>query len=100
MSGAAASSLLANCPSTSPMPASSGSVRGGSGNSGFDRGVGLGWLSDLAAGVELRRVHPCPTEEPMTKNRLPLADLLTKAGKGDFLCGVASATAGHFRRCG
>ncbi|MCZ8147263.1 MAG: hypothetical protein O9325_05330 [Roseomonas sp.] len=30
-----------------------GSVRGGGGNSDFDRGVGLGWPSDLAARVEL-----------------------------------------------
>ena len=35
-----------------------GSVRGGGGNSGFGRGVGLGWPSDLAARVELRRSHP------------------------------------------
>jgi transposase len=28
-----------------------GSVRGGGGNSGFGRGVGLGWPSDLAASV-------------------------------------------------
>lgn len=35
-----------------------GSVRGGGGNSDFDRGVGLGWPSDLAARVELRRSHP------------------------------------------
>jgi site-specific DNA recombinase len=34
-----------------------GSVRGGGGNSGFGRGVGLGWPSDLAARVELRRFH-------------------------------------------
>ena len=35
-----------------------GSVRGGGGNSGFTRGVGLGWPSDLAARVELRSSHP------------------------------------------
>ena len=38
-----------------------GSVRGDGGNSGFDRGVGLRWPSDLAARVELRRSHPGPT---------------------------------------
>jgi hypothetical protein len=38
--------------------ATNGSVRGGGGNSGFDRGVGLGWPSDLAARVELRSSHP------------------------------------------
>ncbi|GGC72663.1 hypothetical protein GCM10011504_57750 [Siccirubricoccus deserti] len=35
-----------------------GSVRGGGGNSGVVRGVGLGWPSDLAARVELRSSHP------------------------------------------
>jgi hypothetical protein len=35
-----------------------GNVRGGGGNSGFGRGVGFGWPSDLAARVELRSSHP------------------------------------------
>ncbi|TQF77978.1 hypothetical protein FK498_10350 [Elioraea sp. Yellowstone] len=34
-----------------------GSVRGGGGSSGFGRGVGLGWPSALAAGVELQSSH-------------------------------------------
>ena len=37
---------------------SGGSVRGCGGNCGFDRGVGLGWPSELAARVELRSSHP------------------------------------------
>jgi hypothetical protein len=39
-------------------PAAFGSVRGCGGNSGFGRGVGLGWPSELAARMELRRSHP------------------------------------------
>jgi hypothetical protein len=38
--------------------AGGGSVRGGGGNSGVVRGVGLGWPSDLAVRVELRSSHP------------------------------------------
>jgi hypothetical protein len=37
--------------------AGKGSVRGGGGNSGFDRGVGLGWSSAWRSRVELRRCH-------------------------------------------
>jgi putative transposase len=41
--------------------------------------------------VELRRSHPLIAEEPMTEERLPLAELLAKAGDGDFLRSVAEA---------
>jgi transposase-like protein len=34
---------------------------------------------------------PRPTEDPMTEERLPLAELLAKAGDGDFLRSVAEA---------
>lgn len=36
-------------------------------------------------------LHPEPNEDPMTEDRLPLAELLAKAGDGDFLRGVAEA---------
>ena len=35
------------------------------------------------------RLHPEPNGDPMTEDRLFLADLLAKAGDGDFLCSVA-----------
>jgi hypothetical protein len=41
--------------------------------------------------VELRRSHRLIAEEPMTEERLPLAELLAKAGDGDFLRSVAEA---------
>jgi transposase-like protein len=44
-----------------------------------------------AAKVELRRSNPKPNEDPMTEDRLPLAELLAKAGDGDFLRSVAEA---------
>jgi hypothetical protein len=40
--------------------------------------------------VELRRFTLMP-EDPMTEERLPLAELLAKAGDGDFLRAVAEA---------
>ena len=36
-------------------------------------------------------LHPEPTEGPMTEDRLPLTELLQKAGDGDFLRAVAEA---------
>ena len=39
----------------------------------------------------MRRSHPLIAEEPMTEERLPLAELLAKAGDGDFLRSVAEA---------
>jgi putative transposase len=40
--------------------------------------------------VELRSFTRTP-EDPMTEERLPLAELLAKAGDGDFLRSVAEA---------
>jgi hypothetical protein len=40
--------------------------------------------------VELQRFTLTP-EDPMTEERLPLAELLAKAGDGDFLRAVAEA---------
>jgi putative transposase len=37
------------------------------------------------------KLHPEPNEDPMTEERLPLAELLAKAGDGDFLRSVAEA---------
>jgi hypothetical protein len=51
--------------------------------------------------VELRSSHHRPAEDLITDDRLPLADLLAKAGDSDFLCGVAEAVlyiAGHWLR--
>jgi hypothetical protein len=44
--------------------AGAGSVLGGGGNSGFGRGVGLGWPSALTARVELRVPTP---DRPRTR---------------------------------
>ena len=48
------------------------------------------WPSDRTATVELRGFTRTP-EDPMTDDRLPLAELLAKAGDGDFLRSVAEA---------
>ena len=45
---------------------------------------------DRLAKVELRR-SPCYREDPITEDRLPRAELLAKAGAGDFLRCVAEA---------
>src|SRR5487761_1540712 len=54
------------------------------------RRSGLRWPSDQTATVELRGFTRTD-EDPMTEDRLPLADLLAKAGDGDFLRSVAEA---------
>ena len=41
--------------------------------------------------MELRGSNPKPNEDPMTEDRLPLAELLAKAGDGDSLRSVAEA---------
>jgi hypothetical protein len=48
-------------------------------------------VNSIGSRVELRRSHPLIAEEPMTEERLPLAELLAKAGDGDFLLSVAEA---------
>ena len=65
-----------------------GSVRVGGGNSGFGRDVGrgghrtwrLGWSCEAAT---------LTGRGPDDQDRLPLAELLAKAGDGDFLRSVA-----------
>jgi hypothetical protein len=47
--------------------------------------IGSGGYSGVA------RLHPDPNEAPRTEKRLPLGELLTKAGDGDFLRSVAEA---------
>jgi len=44
--------------------------------------LGLGWPSVRTARVVLRHPNAQPTEDPMTEDRLPLAELLAKAGDG------------------
>src|SRR3954469_9374558 len=46
-------------------------------------------MNGIAARVEWRRFTR--TEDPMTDERLPLSELLEKAGEGDFLRAVAEA---------
>ena len=41
--------------------------------------------------MELRGFIREPDEDPMTEDRLPLAELLAKAGDGDFLRSVAES---------
>ena len=41
--------------------------------------------------MELRDCNQSREEEPMADERLPLSELLEKAGKGDFLRAVAEA---------
>ncbi len=52
---------------------------------------GLGWSSVRTAGVVLRHAHSQPTEDPLTEDRRPPADLLAKAGDSDVLRSVATA---------
>ena len=49
------------------------------------------WSPGRLAKVELRYFHPKPTEDPMTEERMALAELLQKSGDGDFLRTVAEA---------
>src|ERR1700761_1158030 len=44
-----------------------------------------------AAKVEVQTLHPKPTEDPMTDDRMALVELLQKSGDGDFLRAVAEA---------
>ena len=61
---------------------------------GWGRGPIPGSAISVATGligkVELRSFTPTE-EDPMTDDRLPLAELLEKAGDGDFLRTVAEA---------
>lgn len=41
--------------------------------------------------MALRSSRRLPTEDPITEERLPLAELLAKGGDGDFLRSVAEA---------
>ena len=41
--------------------------------------------------MELETLHPKPTEDPMTEERMALVELLQKSGDGDFLRAVAEA---------
>jgi hypothetical protein len=49
------------------------------------------WPSDQTAKVELRDFNRKEREDPMTEERLVLAELLEKAGEGDFLRAVVEA---------
>src|SRR6516165_11980226 len=49
------------------------------------------WSPGRADKVELQRVTPRATEDPMTDDRMTLVDLLQKSGDGDFLRAVAEA---------
>ena len=51
----------------------------------------MGWPSARAGQGGVARLPPPTCEEPMTEERLPLADLLAKAGDGNFLRSVAEA---------
>jgi hypothetical protein len=51
--------------------------------------VSLRWPLGETAKVELQRLQPEAREDPMTEERLVLAELLEKAGAGDFLRAVA-----------
>ena len=47
--------------------------------------VSDGWSLGGSAKVELRDFTLKPTEDPMTDDRMALAELLQKSGDGDFL---------------
>lgn len=49
------------------------------------------WSPGRSAKVELRRFTLTLTEGPMTEERMALAELVQKAGEGDFLRAVAEA---------
>ena len=49
------------------------------------------WSPGGPAKVELQRFTPEPTEDPMTEERMALAELLQKSSDGDFLRSVAEA---------
>src|SRR5215207_2465067 len=56
-----------------------------------DARVSERWSPGRAAKVEVQTLHPKPTEDPMTDDRMALVDLLQKSGDGDFLRAVAEA---------
>ena len=47
------------------------------------------WSPGRSAKVELQRLHPRATEDPMTDDRMALVELLQKSGESDFLRAVA-----------
>src|SRR5204863_9728918 len=49
------------------------------------------WSPGRSAKVELQRLHPRATEDPMTEDRMALVELLQKSGESDFLRAVAEA---------
>src|SRR5947209_20630411 len=49
------------------------------------------WSPGSSAKVELQRLHPRATEDPMTEDRMALVELLQKSGEADFLRGVAES---------
>src|SRR6266576_6204529 len=49
------------------------------------------WSPGRSAKVELQRLHPRATEDPMTEDRMALVELLQKSGEADFLRAVAEA---------
>src|SRR3981081_2113260 len=49
------------------------------------------WSPGRPAKVEVQTLHPELTEDPMTDDRMALAELLQKSGDGDFLRSVAEA---------
>jgi hypothetical protein len=53
--------------------------------------VSDGWSPGRPAKVEVQTLHPKPTEDPMTDDRMALVELLQKSGDGDFLRAVAEA---------
>jgi hypothetical protein len=53
--------------------------------------VSDGWSPGRRAKVEVQTLHPKPTENPMTDDRMALAELLQKSDDGDFLRAVAEA---------
>ena len=53
--------------------------------------VSDGWSPGRLAKVEVQTLHPQPTEDPMTDERMALVELLQKSGDGDFLRAVAEA---------
>jgi hypothetical protein len=71
------------------LPAQLGSVRGGGGNFGFDGGAGLGWPR-LGGWGGITKLPPLIDRGP--DHRLPLTDLLSKAGGRDL---VAASRAGR-----
>src|SRR5215204_2660866 len=56
-----------------------------------DSRVSERWSPGRAAKVEVQTLHPKPTEDPMTDDRMALVELLQKSGDGDFLRSVAEA---------